>query len=97
MGRRITNLWEALTHIAACARRHPTQQEQDDSVLVALSQATRWSGQELSLEANDEGWVIRVFSCYSGSGCPNCDPDLEIVLTIPKDRRTPPRVEERPR
>ena len=93
MKRLFTNLWEALTHRSTCEHRGDHHQAEDNELLTALGRSARWGGQELSLEATTEGWEIKVFSCYGG-GCSNCDPDLEIVITIPKDRRRTPRVEE---
>jgi len=33
--------------------------------IVALGNAGRWHGQELSVEPREDGWLIKVFSCYS--------------------------------
>lgn len=73
------NLWEALGRIESSKENHPGN-EKAGQLLSALSDQTYWGGQEISLEA-DDGWVVRVFSCYdrdTGAG------EVEIVLRVPQ-------------
>lgn len=61
--------------------------EVTSSDLTDLGKSARFcSGQELSLQATDAGWVIKVFSCY-GEG-----PQDDITILIPKDGRIPVKV-----
>lgn len=83
------NVWELLTAAEYTHRRHPDDARGPkitDADLGTLSAAGRFNGQELSLEATDAGWVIKVFSCY-GEG-----PNNDIEILIPKDGRTPVKV-----
>ena len=84
------NLWELLTGAEANHRRYPDQAfgpkiTVDD--LVKLGKSARFcNGTELSLEATDAGWVIKVFSCF-GDG-----PNNDIEILIPKDWKAPVKV-----
>ena len=65
------NLWECIT--ACCVNQ---DRERRDFPLAALgaeihkedlrnfAKSARWGGQELSLTATEEGWLIKIFSCY---------------------------------
>jgi hypothetical protein len=90
--RSIANLWECLTHASRCM---PNSSALDET-LSKLALNARLPGQELSLEATDEGWVVRIFSCYDGE--PEFDDEGYVtrresmpafVLTIPKDGAQP--------
>lgn len=74
------NLWEALTTLERRNARDecisPRVTEDD---IRELSHSTRWNGQELSVGAVEEGWLIKVFSCYSE------DVVTGIEILIPKD------------
>ena len=84
---RSINLWECLTSLESIHRRDkycsPRVMDEDIS---ALSLSSRYYGQELSVQATDEGWLIKVFSCYS-DGCPE-----GIEILIPKDRLQPAKI-----
>lgn len=81
------NLWEALTTLESRHARgeyiSPKVTEED---IIALGTAGRWNGQELSLEASEEGWIIKVFSCYSE------DFVTEVKILIPKDLNKPVKI-----
>ena len=66
------NLWECITSSKLEGKIIREQ-------LTELGNPARWNGQEISLRATEEGWKIRIFSCYSDDN--NC----EIVILIPKD------------
>jgi hypothetical protein len=57
-----------------------------DEDITALGNSTRWHGQEFSVQATDDGWLIKVFSCYS-DGCPE-----GVEILIPKDRYQPVQI-----
>jgi hypothetical protein len=84
------NLWEAMTAAETNHRREPDTArgpQITSSDLADLGMAARFGGgQELSLQATDAGWVIKVFSCY-GEG-----PQDDIEILIPKDGRTPVKI-----
>ena len=85
--RNYINLWSALVTLESQTTRgeHPSTRVTEDN-LGELGRTARWNGQELSIEASDEGWVLKVFSCYSeGDG-------TEIKILIPKDWREPVKV-----
>jgi hypothetical protein len=82
------NLWEAMTATETNHRREPDTARGPvitGSDLAELGAAARWGGQELSVEATEHGWTLRVFSCYDG-------PFDGIEILIPKDGRTPVKI-----
>lgn len=73
------NLWESLAN-ASWPRPNNL------SALARLAQTARFGhGQQLSLEATDAGWVIKVFSRYGP-----CNSGIEIL--IPEDGQTPVKI-----
>ncbi len=90
---RSINLWEAIT---ASEHNHDKFDQgleprcygpkvtSDD--VIELGNTGRWNGQELSLKATPEGWLIKVFSCYTEG-----DPD-GVEILVPKDRKEPVKV-----
>jgi hypothetical protein len=70
------NLWSALTALEG--RDLSCKIGKED--LQELSDAARWNGQEITLKATPDGWLINVFSCYSEDGVTG------IEILIPKDR-----------
>jgi len=69
------NLWELITSAAI-------HDDRPGDMLVTKEHLTELGksgcgGQELSLQATEDGWVIKVFSCYDG-----CDGDSSIKITI---------------
>jgi hypothetical protein len=77
---RSINLWECLTKLESLnAKDQYVNPKVTDDDMVALGNSGRWHGQELSLEPREDGWLIKVFSCYSE----DCVTGIEIL--IPKD------------
>jgi hypothetical protein len=83
------NLWELMTAAETNHRREPDSARGPSitsSDLTDLGMAARLGGgQELTLQATDAGWVIKVFSCYG-------DRDDNLEILIPKDGRAPVKV-----
>ena len=61
------NLWECLTHKAGCKQTLDFQKDVFKKLLENIANAGN-SGQEITLEATEEGWLVEVFSCYGGEG-----------------------------
>ena len=59
----IINLWELITHARAGGSARVSE-EHAEQVQQALGAAAHWNGQELSLQPVEEGWLIRIFSCF---------------------------------
>lgn len=85
------NLWEAITaaeinHKKLMEGKDPRAYGPEVSTdqVTALSRSARWSGQELSIEPTEEGWLIKVFSCY--------DSVDGIEILIPKDHKLPAKI-----
>ena len=80
------NLWECLTRLESLNKKgdSPVKVSEDD--LIALGKNTRTWHQELSLQATEKGWVIRVFSCEM-----DCYGD-EVVILIPSDHKEPVKI-----
>lgn len=83
------NLWEGIT--AAASNRKAFDEDRPlkalgpkvtTADLENLSKSARTNGQELSVEASEEGWIIKVFSCY--------DTDNKISILIPKESTASP-------
>lgn len=82
------NLWECLTAAERNHRKHDTGPAVHDDQLTSLGRTARFHQQELSVEATEAGWVIRVFGCgveQAGD---------EVVILIPSDVREPVRVQK---
>lgn len=81
------NLWSAMVTLESQTARggHPHPKVTEEN-LRELSHTARWGGQELSVEASDEGWIINVFSCYSEDGVTG------IKILIPKQWNEPVKV-----
>jgi hypothetical protein len=86
-------------HLLGALLESPGKSErrvQGEALLDALGKTARWAGQELSLEATDDGWEIRIFSCYTtyhdDDGEEVYVPSPEIIITIPKDGAAEPSV-----
>lgn len=79
------NLWEAISHLTQCKDRPASSREQAGEIQAALGDASSMAGQELSLEATEDGWVIEVHSCYESG---------KVRLLVPKDRGAKVRVLE---
>jgi hypothetical protein len=71
------NLWELITSAAHHDDR-PGDHNINQQHLTDLAQSARFSGQELSIEATEDGWLIEVFSCYESKT------DWSIQITILK-------------
>lgn len=86
------NLWEAMTALKTAHGRNPLDADGPrvtSEDLQALGKVARYrGGQEISLKATPEGWVIQIFSCYSEGG------DQSIKILIPEDFHAPVVVEE---
>lgn len=83
------NLWEAMTAAETNHRREPETArgpEVTETDLQELSRSARFSGQELSLQATEQGWVLKVFSCDSDRV------QDEIEILIPKDGIIPVKI-----
>ena len=81
------NLWEALTSLETIGRReekYPQRVFQEQ--LCELGKAARFHMQEITLEATEEGWLIKVFGCDSAAD------GFDIHILIPKDYRQPTKV-----
>ena len=87
------NLWEAITSCELNHQKFDKDQEprsygprvtSDD--VTALSKSSRFGGQELSVWATEEGWLIKVFSCY------DFHEDFSVQIMIPKDRMKPAQI-----
>ena len=72
------NLWECIT---SSKLEGKITEEQ----LAELGNSARWNGQEISLRATEEGWKIRVFSCYSEDA-------TGIEILIPKKSHEPVKI-----
>jgi hypothetical protein len=85
------NVWDLLTDIPTepCRELLESRRAQGQSVKDKMNASARIFGQEMSLEATDSGWVIKVFSCFTDKGGES--PDL-IRVEIPKDRTQKIRV-----
>lgn len=81
---RSINLWSAMTSIEASKESFADRITSDD--LRELGETARWHGQELSLQPTEEGWLIKVFSCFSEDGVTG------IEILIPKDHREPTKI-----
>lgn len=87
------NLWEAITAARTNHDKDSKGQEPRclgprvvDSDVDGLSKSARWYGQELSVRATDEGWVITVFSCWDDRD------ECGIEILIPKDGKEPAKI-----
>lgn len=88
------NLWEAITASQQNSRLFDEGRElralgprvsgQD---IDDLNKSARWNGQELSVTPNEDGWIIKVFSCYTDHS-----DQSGIEILIPKDSKQPVRV-----
>lgn len=80
------NLWEAMTNLESRNSRgeHTTPKVTEDN-MMALGQSARWGGQELAIQVTEEGWLIKIFSCYS-------DDNTGIEILIPKKHLEPVKV-----
>lgn len=69
------NLWDLLTNSAAI---HPVEYKRKriEGMVVALDHAAARPGQEFSIEVDQKGWIIRVFSHYYD------DWEIKIALNI---------------
>lgn len=85
------NLWEAIT--AAESNHEKFDQDKQPRCygprvtredVATLSKSARFSGQEIAVRATEEGWLIKVFSCY------DCH-DTSVQIMIPKDYMKPAR------
>lgn len=87
LDRTYANLWSCLT--SAVYRRQGAPDERGEELLTHLAHSARWGGQELELRVTEEGWEVRIFSCYERgeSG------EEEIILTIPRDHQLQPRLQ----
>lgn len=86
------NLWEAITSSQLNWDKFRQGKEpraigpdvtSDD--VQALSKSTRFYGQELNVRATEEGWLIKVFSCYDSHD------ESSVQILIPKDAMQPAR------
>lgn len=71
------NLWECLTTAEIHARRHDLSKPTGEDIR-ALENSARWNGQEISVTPTEDGWLIKVFSCYGE------DRSDDIEILIPK-------------
>jgi hypothetical protein len=81
------NLWTALTAAEYNTRKDigpgPRVSSQD---LIDLGRSARFDMQELSLEATDDGWLIKLFPAQGEDYCG------EVAILVPKDGLLPVRV-----
>lgn len=86
------NLWEAITSCELNHQKFDNDKEprsygprvtRED--VAALSNSARFGGQELTVRATEEGWLIKVFSCY------DCQDTCSVQIMIPKDCMEPAR------
>lgn len=55
------NLWEAMLDSAAV---HPFKKKDISYAVQDLDKVAYFSGQEVTLEATDAGWLFKIFSCF---------------------------------
>jgi hypothetical protein len=75
------NLWDLLTDLPVSEHSPQAVEERlaaGQRVKDLLNRSNRISGQEFSLYVSDQGWTIKVFSCFGES------PLIEVY--IPKDQ-----------
>lgn len=84
------NLWEAITAAELNWKKFEEEKEPraygphvNPEDVTALTKSARFGGQELTVRATDEGWLIKVFSCYDNHD--NCS----VQILIPKDCMQP--------
>lgn len=86
------NLWEAITAAELNWQKFDNGLEPralgprvKDTDVSALSKSARFGGQEITVRATEEGWLIKVFSCY------DCQDACSVQIMIPKDCMEPAR------
>ena len=87
------NLWEAITAAELNWQKFDKGLEPralgprvKDTDVSGLSKSARWGGQELNVRATEEGWLIKVFSCYELMD------EYSIQILIPKDSSKPAKI-----
>lgn len=86
------NIWEAITAAESNHNKLDNNKEPrcygprvSGEDVSALSKSARFGGQEMTVRATEEGWLIKVFSCYESHD--NCS----VQIMIPKDCMQPAR------
>ena len=78
--------------------RNSARRERGEALLTELGRTARWGGQEIELEALDDGWQLRIFSCYTTDhdeeGFAVYRPSDEIIIKIPSDSCEAPTIRE---
>ena len=71
------NLWEGITHKSNCSTETDFQRKKHVKVIQALAASESMHGQEITIEASDDGWIIEIHAAYESG---------KARILVPKDR-----------
>lgn len=86
------NLWDLLTDVPTEPCREVLEMRRAEGQMVKklLNKVSRIQGQEFSLDVDEKGWTIKVFSCFAANLEPKDRNIFEVF--IPADRNMAIRV-----